>query len=340
MPRSVSFLAAQPGGFDNRSPLRKAGTSALLLSLAVFLLAAPIHAQSSRTFQLQDLPSGASSPETLDPAFRLLKEERFQEAEAAARKYLQNHLVSAPAHFLLGLILFREAKAKESLAEYTDGAKYETPSANDLKVVGLDYVLLDDYDDANKWLAKSTELDPADAIAWYSLGRVQYNLNRFGEAIQSFQKTLDIDHRNVKAEDNMGLSLAALNRSDEAIAAYRQAIAWQQDSPHPSEQPFLNLGTLFIEQNQLVEATRLLLRAEEIAPRNPKVHEQLGHAYLLQNDLAPAADHLEKAVALSPEDSRLHFKLGQVYRKLGETEKAKREFARTEALNGTRSTAH
>ncbi len=218
------------------------------------------------------------------------------------------------------------------------GARFKTPSAGDLKVVGLDYVLLDDYDDANKWLTQSTERDPLDPTAWYSLGRVQYKLNLLVGAMHSFEKAIELDAQNVKAEDNLGLTLQALNRPDEAIVAYRKALSLQENSPHPSEQPFLNLGSLLVERNELEEATRLLEKAVALAPKDPKVHEQLGRAYLLQNQFRPAADHLEHAVALSPNDSRLHFQLGQVYRKLGLADKAKAEFQRTEALNGTRST--
>ncbi len=286
--------------------------------------------------ELSALPYAAD--EDLMTSRGLVKAGKLPEAEAALRSYVSNHLNSAEAHFLLGLVLFREDKPKDSLVEFTSGARYQTPSAGDLKVVGLDYVLLDDYVDANKWLTQSTERDPLDPTAWYSLGRVQYKLNFLGGAMHSFEKAIELDPQNVKAEDNLGLTLQALNRPDDAIVAYRKALSLQENSPHPSEQPLLNLGSLLMERNESEEATRLLEKAVAIAPRDAKVHEQLGRAYLLQNQLRPAADHLEQAVALSPNDSRLHFQLGQVYRKLGLAEKAKAEFQRTETLNGARST--
>src|SRR5207237_9847048 len=87
----------------------------------------------------------------------LFQQGHFTEADPAVRQYLQNHPDSAEGHFLLGHILFREisakwlqegkaegeallyntgdlsgslvayrdAKAKESLAEFTAGAKYQ-----------------------------------------------------------------------------------------------------------------------------------------------------------------------------------------------------------------------
>jgi Flp pilus assembly protein TadD len=306
--------------------------------LLVCLFEAGTDAEGRAVPQASNLSAGQNVVDSLASARGLLQQERLAEAEVEARKYLQSHPVSGPAHFLLGLILFREDKAKDSLAEFTDGAKFNTPSAKDLKIVALDYVLIDDYDDAQTWLIESIKKDQSDPVAWYSLGRVQYKLNVFQDAAKSFLQCLQLDPHNVKAEDNLGLTLAALNRTDEAVAAYRQAIAWQADSKHPSEQPLLNLGSILIELNQLDEATRLLKQAVAIAPKDPKIHEALGRAYSSQDDFGNAASHLEQAIALSPNDSRLHFQLAQVYRKLGMTEKAKVEFERTATLSGTHST--
>jgi len=58
---------------------------------------------------------------------------------------------------------------------------------------------------------------------------------------------------------------------------------------------------------------------------------------LKANDLGKARSELEKAVELAPENASLHYVLGQVYRRLGLSDKAKHEFARTAELNGSRS---
>src|SRR5215510_7032071 len=105
----------------------------------------------ARNFSLQEVAAGSPHSRLLD-ARKLLASGRFQEAEDAVREYLSEHQTSADAHYLLGLILFRkiraealeagaagtgasqpsigtrkfrEEQAKASLAEYTEGAKYE-----------------------------------------------------------------------------------------------------------------------------------------------------------------------------------------------------------------------
>ena len=126
--------------------------------------------------------------------------------------------------------LFKKQDPKSSLAEYTEGAKYRTPSAADLQAVASDYVLLKDYPDADQWFTKAVEWNPEVSLGWYYLGRTKYNENRFDEAIRAFQQCLKLDPRSVKAEDNLGLSYEGLNRTEEAIAAYRNAIAWEAGS--------------------------------------------------------------------------------------------------------------
>jgi tetratricopeptide (TPR) repeat protein len=308
---------------------------------------------------------GSRDPE-LARAKSLLDRGMPDDAERLVWQYLQGHPHSGGAHFLLGYILFREIQAKAvldahsasavyqapgesevkfrdtnakaSLAEYTAGAKYQRPSAFDLKIVALDYVLLGDYVDADKWLTRSLQWNPKDSEGWYYLGRAKYSENRFAEAVAAFKHCLRLDEKNAKAEDNLGLSYAGLGRNDEAAAAYETAIAWQSGSLTKDPEPFIDLGSLYLDLNQPDKAIPFLLQSIQISSQISRAHEQLGRAYLLVNQLPKAQNQLEKAVALSPQTARLHYILGQIYRKRGLTAKAKVEFDRCVALQRSHPT--
>src|SRR5579875_1464833 len=240
-------------------------------------------------------------------------------AESEVRQSLATRGDSADALYLLGSILFHEDKPRDSLLTYTHAAQLARPSASDFRTIALDYVLLNDYTDAARWITRAAHENPADGETWYAMGRIKYTQNRFAEAVESFQHALERMPHSVKAENNLGLAYEGLNQPDEAIKAYRQALEWQQGQPHPSEQPFLNLGILLTDRNQLEEALSLLKQAEAIAPKDPKIHGALGKLYTRRNDLPQAQAELEQAVAGTPKDSALHFQLGQVYRKEGMT---------------------
>jgi tetratricopeptide (TPR) repeat protein len=289
---------------------------------------------------------GEIRPAAVSPALasarQLIASGEFKRAEAALRAYLATDEGSASGRYLLAYTLFRLDKPQDSLAEYTHAAKIQKPSAEDLKNVALDYVLLDDYTDADKWMSLSVQMNDKDPDAWYGLGRIRYTRQHFQDAVDCFTKTLALDPASVKAEDNLGLAYEGLNRTDDAIKAYQAALALEaatsSSAKPPSEQPMLNLAIVLIHHGRPEEALPLLTRAIAIAPRDPKIREQLGHLYLQQGKLVDAQREFEEAVSLSPESAAMHFLLGQVYRRQGMDEKAREEFARAAVLNGSHST--
>ena len=302
-------------------------TRLLLPFAACFLAMVPIQAQQSTTEKADSLQS----------VHELLNAAQFAQAEKVLRAYIKENQSSAEAHFLLGYTLFREQRAKESLAEYTEGAKYQRPHTADLKIVAADYILLGDFADADKWLTQVTGESPKDSDAWYLLGRTKYNENRFEEAIQCFQRVLSLRANDIKTENNLGLSYQGLNRIDEARKAFENAISWQKDSPVKDAQPYLNMGTLLADQSQPSQALSYLQQAAALAPHNPKVLEELGRVYDLLKMPDKAQAELEHAIALAPDVAGLHYKLGQIYRRQGKQELAQKQFDICAKLNSTHS---
>jgi Flp pilus assembly protein TadD len=335
----------------------------LTLSLYLLVLTTALAAQSIKT--LQPIPSApsrdsVSSDPVLAQPQSLLDQGKALEAEPLLRAYLTTHPDSAEAHFLLGVDLFRQIQerardagsvpparsasgpdaasaARASLAEFTAGAKYGKPSPSDLEIVALDYILLGDYPDADKWLTKMLEWTPNASEGWYFLGRTKYNENRFAEAVSAFQQSLKLDPKNVKTEDNLGLAYAGLGRSDEAASAYHTAMEWQKDAPAKNPGPFIDLADLLLDQNRSPEAIPYLQEAIQIVPQDSKAHELLGKAYARLDRLPEAQAELEEASALAPQNANLPCMLGPIYRKRGLTEKAKLALDRCASLNGTHS---
>ncbi len=266
----------------------------------------------------------------------LISSGAFEKAEISLQAYLKEHPASADAHFLLGYVLFHQKMPKESLAEFTEGAKSRRPTADELITVASDYVLLKDFSDADKWLSEVTVETPYNATAWYLLGRTKYNEQRFDEAVSCFEHSLLLRPHYVEAENNKGLALLGLEKKDLAKVAFQNAIDWQGDAPTDA-QPFLNLGSLLAAQGELDKAVSLLAKAVALSPDNPKSHEELAGAYLSQGNLPKAQQEMEIATTLSPDTSALHFKLGRIYRQEKLADLAQREFAICDKLNSTHS---
>jgi len=253
-------------------------------------------------------------------------------AEGALRVYLRTHRDSGDAVYLLGFVLHRQNQPKESLETYTRAAAITPPSGDDLKIVGLNYVLLDDYSDAIKWLAKAVEMDPKNKDAWYYLGRAYYTRAQLPEAQKAFEAVLSLYPSDAKAENNLGLIYETGGRTNEAIEAYRKAIDWQGKDSRPSAQPYVNLGTLELEQGHAQDALVLLEKAVSLAPEDAFCRMKLGIAYRQAERLNDAQRELEKAAQLDPDNPAIHFQLGRLYKQMRLLDRAQAEFDRTAEL--------
>ena len=311
----------------------------LLLTLIAF---SGMKAQSQIAVSSANQEAEVASSRSTDPMLlqdhALVERGDYPDAAKDILAYLSGHADSADAHFLLGYVLYREDKPQESLDQYTQGAHFRQPDANDLAVVAMDYILLHDYADADKWLSRATAWRPENALYWYYLGRTKYNENHFQEALDAFRKCLALHPGDVRAEYNLGLSYAGMGRDDDAVSAYQTAITWQEHAAHQDPQPYLDLGIVRLQQGHPDQALGYLQKAATVDSGNPRVHEELGRAYEQMRDLVKARSEIEKAISLAPDIPSFHFEMGRIYQKEGLSAKAKEEFARCAALNATHST--
>lgn len=290
------------------------------------------YAQAATMFASVESAVPGTTDALLYRAKSLVHVEDFVAADQALRKYLQSHRNSSDALYMLGFVLNREDRAGDSLAMYTQAAAITAPTSDDLKIVGLDYVLLNDYPDAIKWLEKAVAFDNKNKDAWYYLGRAYYTRSQLNEARKAFQTVLNLDPRNAKAENNLGLILESDAKPSAAIDAFQNAIAWQENEPNASEQPYVNLGSLLVDQGKVKAAIDPLEKAVKLAPRNAYCRLRLGTAYLRAGEFNAAQRELEKAVQLAPEDPIAHYQLGRLFKEIHAPDRAKAEFQRTEEL--------
>ena len=331
-----------------------------LLLKAGFLLCAAALAAQSQTASLYDRARAAfdahryaeaaalfSRAEAADPGHSdsllfegkaLANIGRFPESDQALRRYLARNPNAADAHYMLGFVLHRENQPKDSLAEYTQAARFTPPQSDDLKIVALDYVLLNDYPDAIHWFEQSVAFDAANREAWYGLGRCYYTQSRFTEAERAFQRSLALKPGDIKTLTNLGLVYEMQNRLDDADRTYAQAVALARNDPQSDEWPYLNYASFLLDNSRAADAIPLLEQAIRISPRCADCHLKQGRALAAAGKQAEAIAELRQAVALSPGDPKMHYELGRAYRAAGQMEQAKAELALSAKLYGAKAT--
>ncbi len=289
-------------------------------------------AQAADAFAECEKASPGQTDALLYRSKALVNQRQFALAADSLASYLGHHPQSSDALYLLGYVRFRQNQPQESLVLFTRAAKINAPGADDLKIVALDYVLLNDYVSAARYLEQSLQMAPNDVEARYHLGRVRYQQNQFDAAMTAFEEVLRRKPRDVKAQDNLGLCFEAKNKVELAIAAYKRAIEFDSASAAHSEQPYLDLGKLLTTLNRAPEAIPLLEQAVSIDSNSATAHYELGRAHFALGKLEPASLQLEQAVSLEPANSSFHYLLGRIYKRTGKSGEAAKQFRLTEDL--------
>jgi tetratricopeptide (TPR) repeat protein len=120
-----------------------------------------------------------------------------------------------------------------------------------------------------------------------------------------------------------GLWLRRQGKTEEATAAFQKAAKRNAPDAH------LLLGILSKENGDYTTAEREYREALRLNPQSGQALMELGKLLAGRGDLVEARIRLEKAVAALPDSPTGHYQLGLVYKRLGLTEKADAELAKS-----------
>jgi len=300
----------------------------------VLMLAAATHSVSAQQTPTKAVQPGGIS---LGRETTAQPDSALADTESRLRASLQRDPQSADTLYQLALVLRQENKPRESLETYTRVAQIQKPNALQLRSVALDYVLLDDYDDAVRWLRVAIGMEPNNTDVLYSLGRCLYTKNLFSDAGKVYLHLLTLNPGHLKAEENLGLTYDAENDPKRAEEALRTAAQWAKERDLKDPWPYLDLGIFLLDQSRDAEAQPFLERAVELDSKSSWAHEKLGMALVANGDSARGIHELQLSVDLAPDDPKAHFELGRAYRAAGQKEKARAEFEISQSLYGKHS---
>src|SRR5215469_1381614 len=278
-----------------------ATASSIAVVAALSLLHTPVFSQTEGPAKE---PRVVTSPYSSEEGRTVASASAQKEAELRAQ--IAQRPDDADPVYSLAFLLRQEGKAHASLDTYTQAAQLRTPVAEEIRSVALDYVLLNDYDDAIRWLERAARMEPANIRVLYSLGRCYFSKDRYLDAERVFAHVLALDPKNLKAEENLGLVFDATNQPDRAEEALRTAAAWA-DKDGADEWPFLDYGGFLLDHGRAQEALDPLRTAARIQPNSAACHEKLGRALIESHELADGIAELEKSAQLKPSDPKTHY---------------------------------
>jgi tetratricopeptide (TPR) repeat protein len=232
--------------------------------------------------------------------------------------------------------LHAQGKFAEAERAYADILRQQPKNFQALHLMGVLALQRGEAERGIELLRRALALEPRQPLAHRDLGNAMQQLERFEEALASYDRSLALKSDLADVHNNRGTALAALKRRDEALASYSRAIALKPDYA----QAYNNRGTVLTDQRRSAEALADFSKAIALAPDYVKALNNRGGvlAELGRHEDA-LADH-DCAIARDVRDADSHNKRGTVLMKLNRAREALESFDRAIARDPALESAH
>jgi tetratricopeptide (TPR) repeat protein len=162
-------------------------------------------------------------------------------------------------------------------------------------------------------------------IAHTNLGYVLATQSRSAEAIEHYQKALEINPDYAEAHNDLGTVFLKQGQSREAIGCYRRALEINPDFA----EAYYNLGCAYDKQGDLDKATGYYQKAIEVRADLAEAYYSLGMIFKLRGRLDDAVEFYRKAIRSKPDYADAHGNLADVLMAQGKLAEAVKEYQRT-----------
>jgi tetratricopeptide (TPR) repeat protein len=180
---------------------------------------------------------------------------------------------------------------------------------------GNEYYYRKEYNNAIQCYDKALEIEPNDSKAWNNKGTALGQLGNYEEAIKCFDKALEMEPNYAKAWDNKGTAFEKLGNYEEAIQCYDKAIEIQ---PNDSD-TWYNKGIVFYHSGNYEEAIQCYDKALEIEPSDANAWYNKGNVLHKLGNYEEAIQYYDKALEIDPFND-LFIKKKNIILKLGKKE--------------------
>jgi tetratricopeptide (TPR) repeat protein len=269
--------------------------------------------------------SNCPSPNEINMLMALLNQQRFIEAEQAARAMTMLYPRHGFGWMMLSAVLTRIGSSEAALHPAKKAAELSPNDADAHSNLGFVLNMQGNASEAEASFRKAIKLKPDFAGAHFNLGNALQQQRRWDEAEISFRNTIKIVPNFFNAHHNLGCTLNEQQRWTEAEASFRRALMLKPDFAAAHH----DLGNALIAQGKLIEAQACYRRALEIAPKLAEAHCSLGNALKESGQLAEAESCCRHALLLNPLFAAAHYVLAITLHDQGRHAEAEISFQRT-----------
>ncbi|MTJ50399.1 serine/threonine-protein kinase [Dolichospermum sp. UHCC 0259] len=171
-------------------------------------------------------------------------------------------------------------------------------------------------------------LNNENAIELYNQGNTLIQLQRYEEALATYEKAIDIKPDYPQALYGQGKALFQLKKYQESLKAYDQAI---QIQPNYLE-AWTNRGFVLVRLQRYSEAIATVDKALQLKNDDPQVWQLKGDILIKKNQYNDAIKAYEQAINLQSDNHELWYKKGLALQNLKQYEEAITSYKKTVEL--------
>lgn len=176
--------------------------------------------------------------------------------------------------------------------------------------LGVAYRALGDFVKALEYLRRTSDTGFYGYELCYATGDTFLRLQQYEDARKWLRQAVSLNPDSWKGHFDLAVALSAGDYNlNEAIGEYKRAIALDPGAAAP----YINLGIIYFQKNELPLATQLWQQALEVEPDNIEAQINIGGAYVQMGLYERAVERYKQSLLLHPENLTLYYNLAIAY---------------------------
>tara|TARA_Y100001960_G_C14737417_1_gene861096 strand:- start:72 stop:2081 length:2010 start_codon:yes stop_codon:yes gene_type:complete len=269
--------------------------------------------------------------DSIDKAFSLLKNKRFDSAEEEFKIALTSGSTDPKVHEGLGLVYMQKGDPKKAAEHFRKSIKLNPSEKSYRLELAKAYQANQQWDKGFIAFQDLANMDNSNHEAYFGLG-VEFNRRgEYKKAIKNLEMALKLNpqfHQSHKALAGLFLKRGQYNRAKSEI---EKALILNDKDPLA----YLTLGEIYFKQKKPEEGVKAFKKVTKMLPQNFESQIRLADWYYQKGSLDESFRYYKAAESLRGKNPEVLTRLGKIYFDRKENKKAQKAFQKAVNINPT-----
>lgn len=273
--------------------------------------------ESLKNFEKAAKYDASSKPIVVELASAYLDLRRYGQARESYKKLVELGDATADNYKQLMTLSF-QLKQNDDVLLYADKLKTADPAAKVYYYVGKVNYDMDNYGEAIKLLNEAAKENPENAEVPYMIAHSYADMMNFKLAIPYFQKAIQLDTANNYWVYELGLIYYAMHDDKNALKYILEAgrKGYRKDNDYLE-----NLGIAYLNVGELEQGVAMLNEILKKKPSDLNILNMVAEAYYYKGKYQLAIDYWDQVLFYDKTSASSLFMIGMAYQKKGEKDK-------------------